>query len=306
MKCARCRTKMRKSKAGAPKLVKRIDSLTEEQKARIPEWVARWTAIGLRTGQADRASFERHVARCYEAAGMVAPRRVIWVPSPFALAIRAPTEAFILGLSERIAKNAQVLDQAGAQVRAHVGAQVRAQVGAQVGAQVVAQVGAQVGDQVGAQVGDPVGAQVAAQVAAQVGDRVGAQVDAIMRGLYQAISGSWSKYFGGQFWVGGWYWGSPSYVSFFRDVCALDIGDAMSARAIAYAGTVESACWWWPHRDFVMVCERPVHIDRDEQGRLHSTKRKAIAWPDGWGLYRLHGISVPGELIEDPSLLTVS
>ena len=127
-----------------------------------------------------------------------------------------------------------------------------------------------------------------------------------MRGLYQAISGSWSKYFGGQFWVGGWYWGSPSYVSFFRDVCALDIGDAMSARAIAYAGTVESACWWWPHRDFVMVCERPVHIDRDEQGRLHSTKRKAIAWPDGWGLYRLHGISVPGELIEDPSLLTVS
>src|SRR5208282_3360522 len=138
MKCARCRTKMRKSKAGAPKLVKRIDSLTEEQKARIPEWVARWTAIGLRTGQADRASFERHVARCYEAAGMVAPRRVIWVPSPFALAIRAPTEAFILGLSKRIAKNAQVLDQ----VRDQVGERVRAQVGDRVGAQVRAQVAA--------------------------------------------------------------------------------------------------------------------------------------------------------------------
>jgi hypothetical protein len=126
----------------------------------------------------------------------------------------------------------------------------------------------------------------------------------IRDGLFAAIRGSWSKYLGGQFWP-GWYWG-PSYVSFFTDVCHLDIGDALAARARAYAGTVESACWWWPNREFVMVCERPTHIDRDDQGRLHSTTRKAIRWPDGWGLYRVHGIDVPGELIEHPESLTVA
>jgi hypothetical protein len=110
---------------------------------------------------------------------------------------------------------------------------------------------------------------------------------------------------GGQFWVGGWYWGSPSYVSFFREVCGLDVGEEMSAHAMAYAGTCESACWWWPHKDFVMVCERPAWIDRDAQGRLHSTTRQAIEWPDGWGLYKIHGVTVPADVVLHPESLTV-
>jgi hypothetical protein len=46
-----------------------------------------------------------------------------------------------------------------------------------------------------------------------------------------------------------------------------------------------------------MVCERPTRLDRDDGGRLHSTTAKAIEWPDGWGLYRIHGIEVPAELV---------
>ena len=54
-----------------------------------------------------------------------------------------------------------------------------------------------------------------------------------------------------------------------------------------------------------MVCERPTHIDRDAQGRLHSLTRKAIAWPDGWGLHRIHGINVPAYVVERPDQITV-
>ena len=383
-------------------MAKRITVLTDEQRARFPEWVAKWTSIGLRTGPSDRSAFERHVARCYHAAGLEPPRRVIWVPSPWALAIRAPTEAFVLGMAKRLVA-AQVRAQVGAQVHAQVGAQVDAQVGAQVRDQVAAQVrdqvhahvvdqvAAQVGDQVHAQVHaqvrDQVDAQVAAQVrdqvhahvvdqvdaqvraqvaaqvrdqvdaqvrdqvraqvrdqvhaqvdaqvaaqvraqvaaqvrdqvAAQVGDQVhaqvgdqvhaqvGDQVHALMCGLYKAIAGGWSKYLGGQFWGGwGWAWGSPSYVSFFREVCGLDLGEEMTALAVAYAGTAASACWWWPHHDFVMVCERPAWIDRDEAGRLHSETRRAIEWPDGWGLYRIHGVDVPEDVVLSPETLTVA
>lgn len=53
-----------------------------------------------------------------------------------------------------------------------------------------------------------------------------------------------------------------------------------------------------------MVCERPTTITRDEAGRLHSTTGKAIEWPDGWGLYRHHGMAVPADLIEHPELIT--
>ena len=128
-----------------------------------------------------------------------------------------------------------------------------------------------------------------------------AVVDVIQRGRANII--------GGQFWVGwGWhgYWGSPLFVSFVREVCGLDLGDDMNSRAVAYAGTAESACWWWPHRDFVMVCERPSRIERDGQGRLHCLTGKAIEWPDGWGVHRVHGTTVPEFVVERPEEITVA
>jgi hypothetical protein len=54
-----------------------------------------------------------------------------------------------------------------------------------------------------------------------------------------------------------------------------------------------------------MAVERPTAIHRDEPGRLHSADSKAIEWPDGWGLYRWHGMIVPADLIEHPELITI-
>jgi len=120
-----------------------------------------------------------------------------------------------------------------------------------------------------------------------------------------AVSKAWSLAMGGQFWV-GWWWGGPAYVSFFTDVCGLELAPNIARAAKAYRDTCESACWWWPHRDFVIVSERPTHIDRDERGRLHSESRPAIQWPDGWGLYMWHGVRVPARLIEHPETITVA
>jgi len=38
-------------------------------------------------------------------------------------------------------------------------------------------------------------------------------------------------------------------------------------RARAYAATVRSACWWWPHKDVVFVSERP-RVLRIKKGTL--------------------------------------
>jgi hypothetical protein len=144
-----------------------------------------------------------------------------------------------------------------------------------------------------------------------VGDAVRDAVrDAVDIAVNNAVSGAvsdavrekkliWHYWLGGQFWVGGWYWyGSPSVSSFFIDICKLKLSKDIEERAIAYQMVCQSVNYIWPNKDFVMVCARPKNISRDERGQLHSDIKKAIEYPDGWGLYILHGVKFDKELWE--------
>ena len=124
--------------------------------------------------------------------------------------------------------------------------------------------------------------------------------------LPQAIRKNYPKYLYGQFWPGGWYLGA-AFTSFFRDVCGLELKGDLWERAKAYEGTIQSACLWYPHADFIMVCERPSVIHRELSNptvtrgpgshRLHCPNGPAVAW-DGWGVYSWHGVLIPGEWVE--------
>lgn len=113
--------------------------------------------------------------------------------------------------------------------------------------------------------------------------------------------------------MSGYYWGG-AWTSFFREVCKLELPGDLWDRARAYEGTMESACWWWPHRRFVMVCERPLEIHRElvDPGmprgwgshRMHSDDGPAIVWPDGWGLWMVHGVRVTKQIVEAPETMT--
>lgn len=208
--------------------MKRITKLTKAQEARFAEWRDRWIEIGLNTtptSDEDRASFAVAVAKCYRAANMPPPKRVVWVKSPLVLALAAPIAAWKLAVD----------------VAVH---------------------------------------------------------DAV-RDAVKVIESVWHRYIGGQFWVGGWYWGAPSRVSFFREVCGLTLDGDLDERALAYEDTARTACWWWPHRDFVVACERPTRIRRDDQGRLHSEIGKAVEFGDGWGVSAWHGTPIPHDWITD-------
>lgn len=215
---------------------KRIEKLTEAQKARFDEWADKWIEIGLRTGPADREKFEAAAAECYRFAGLEWPNRVIWVSSPMELALSVP----------------KVLAS-------------------------------------------------------------------LPGGKEENVSSSlWTRYIGGQFWAGGWWWG-PAWTSFFREVCDLELDGDLWARARAYEATVESACWWFPHTDFVIVSERPTAIHRElinsdilrgwNSHRLHCADGPAVAFSDGWGVYAWHGVIIPFDLrhvIEAPEQITVA
>ena len=141
----------------------------------------------------------------------------------------------------------------------------------------------------------------------------GAVDDTVRDGVLNVIQRSWSNYIGGQFWVGGYYWGG-AFTSFFRDVCSLELPQDLWERARAYEDTIQSACWWWPHRDFIVVCERPTAINREARNpsqtrgwgshQLHAERGPAVVWPDGWSIYSHHGVRMPADIYENPSALT--
>ena len=114
----------------------------------------------------------------------------------------------------------------------------------------------------------------------------------------------------------GWWWWGGSYTSFFREVCGLELQGDLWDRAQAYEDTMQAACWWYPHSDFIIACERPTVIKRElvnhnvprgwGSHRLHSLDGPAVGFRDGWGVYAVHGVRVPADIIEDNSSITVA
>ena len=55
----------------------KIESLTAEQETRFPEFVGRWTQIGLSTEPADRPRSEAAVRDMYRQAGLAAAKKIV-------------------------------------------------------------------------------------------------------------------------------------------------------------------------------------------------------------------------------------
>jgi len=65
-----------------------------------------------------------------------------------------------------------------------------------------------------------------------------------------------------------------------------------------------SAGWFLPHANICWVSERHNILARDERGRLHSVTGPAVAYPDGWAIYAVHGVRVPADIITNPESVT--
>lgn len=128
--------------------------------------------------------------------------------------------------------------------------------------------------------------------------------------------GLWDSHLDGQWQVSGapgrlgsawWedFGSSPVGTSYLRDICHLSLGGDLWDRDRAYADAQAAAGWWWPHRQYVMVTDRPreLHLERvgptgSGSHRPHCATGPAIRWADGWALYFLHGERVPADRVE--------
>jgi len=146
-----------------------------------------------------------------------------------------------------------------------------------------------------ASVGDFVWASVGASVMASVGDSVGASVWNSVRD--SARDSVWAACYGQHDapWLG--------FYEYFRDVCGLKLQTEKIAGLIQIA---RSAGWFWPYEKMCIVCERTSVVKQDSENRIHCEDGPAIAYPDGWSIYAIHGVRVPEYVVMRPHEITVN
>jgi hypothetical protein len=274
----------------------RIESLSEAQIAKFPEYIKNWTDIGLSTLPACRETAEQGIREMYAAAGLAPPKKIVWCGSPLSQGL---TRAIIIDkkLNELIGDSVRdsVWASVWASVRDSVWASVRASVGDSVGASVRDSVWDSVWDSVGASVWDSVGASVGDSVRASVGDSVRASVwDSVRDSVGNSVGNS----------VYGQHDASwLAFYKYFHDELNL-VEQTKKLNGLWLLA--KSAGWTIPHENICWVSERHNILERDERGRLHSTTGPACAYPDGWAIYAVHGVRVPADIIEDRASITVA
>jgi hypothetical protein len=88
------------------------------------------------------------------------------------------------------------------------------------------------------------------------------------------------------------------FYEFFKEVCGLD---NQTAKLDGLWKIAKGAGWFLPHAKLCWVSERHNSLQRDERGRLHRDGGMALSYPDGWGIFALHGIRMNPEYVLTPA-----
>jgi len=250
-----------------------ITQLTPEQEALTDTVREEWLNWLFSLAPLDREKATNGIEFMYRLANLKKPT-VIEVDSPFACQVAASMLPHL-----RAAEN----------VWADVWKQIREQVWDHVWEQVGNQVRDHVWEQVGKQVRGHVWDHVWDQVGKQVRDHVWEQVKSPM--TYRE-----------PLWVSsiGWLdWAAWS--DFYSRIgVATEIEKAERLRDYLRSGV-----WYCiPLKGVAIVCGPPLMCKRDSEHRLHCEDGPAMAWPDGWAMWRWHGFSVTEKFIMHPEQYT--
>ena len=267
----------------------KITKITAAQANQMPAFVQRWIDIGLSTEPADFDAATAAALRAYDLCGLPRPSVILRMGSPYAATVGGALAWMIV----RCLSAKDLKQQVRQQVRQQVWQQVEQQVRQQVEQQVVRQVRQQVLQQVEQQVEQQVWQQVRQQVGQQVRQQVRQQVH-----ILNAACDGFLNYGSNSLWA-SW----SAHIAFMRDV--LGWSDPVLTERFEIEETLVKSCGWtWWHTDVLVIGDRPVHINRDAQGRLHSLTGPSIAYRDGWALHHVHGVAVPEYIVERPQEIT--
>jgi hypothetical protein len=102
---------------------------------------------------------------------------------------------------------------------------------------------------------------------------------------------------------GGNQWsGWVVFLSFFRHVAKLKLDYSKWQH---YENAAVHSGPRYMHAKFCIVSDRPEHLMVDAQNRPHAEDGPFCRWRDGSRLYSVHGVRVPGWIVDHPERITV-
>jgi hypothetical protein len=247
-----------------------IDKLTHEQTARFPEFVEKWTRIGLSTEPADRPRAEAVIRLMYEAGGLTPPEKIIWFDNPMAVCV----EFRKTGVEP-------VRDVVRDVVQGAVWDAVQDVVHGSVYSSVWNAVQGSVWDSVCDSVWDGVRSTV--QDAVQ---------DAVQIAAYNAV---WNTVYGSHeaCWL--------CRYDFYREV----LGLVKETDKLTGLFELAKSCGWIiPCEKVCYASERHNILNLDNKGKLHCETGPVVVYPDGWSVFVDHGVVVPEKVVMDPGGFT--
>lgn len=256
----------------------RIESISDEQLPILARKAEEWTNIGLATGPADVDKVREGVAMAYTVCKLSPPSYYVWLKSPRAGAIakHVVEEIFDTVYNIQQGKNQSLPGDDTAVYNTQAPWYV---VMNEVWSQLVPQGRKIDGDTFP----DPsVAFPIFARRIHKIMTTTGMQRE--FNSLYGAHDAAWL-----------------SFYDTLRDLGIPDIVAPMDGMMLV----AKNAGWWWPLTDCVIVTDRPMMLNRDSEGRMHSDTQAAIAYGDGWSIWASHGVMVPQQVIEAPHTLTV-
>jgi len=248
-------------------------SLTTEQIARFPEYVERWTAIGLSTAPADRPAAERAINGIYKNHGLAPLSRIMWCESP---------QAFMMAIKNKKNHQDNVYQNVYQNVWENVGQNVLQNVWQNVSQNVWQNVWENVLDNVSQNVLHNVYQNVYQNVWQNVWDNVRHNVGQHDLSPYQIASLAFYQYCHDVL-------GMTDETKHLSDFWEL----AQTAGGVAF------------FKDVCFVVERPNILKLDTRGRLHCETGPAMAYPDRWGIYAINGVIIPAWIMEQPDRLSI-
>jgi hypothetical protein len=321
----------------------RITGLTGHQRATIRPHAGRYIAAACDTGPVDWDAWEAGARGCYAAAGIPWPGHVIRVSSPFVGSLAAPIIALLLAVRRRgrIGTGGRSPLAALARIRADAWAgfandtTVESAVLRLLNGAVDARVDPEVRREVGAAmltVSAGVDNRLESATRSLAFDTRSAPelwaldhaVEAVLADVTRVVSRGAAADRVPHEWLRGEirthlaevrqrhvgrtpvpFWRSGlACLTWFLDHGGITLRGELRQCLLDYEAATRTG-WWSPHRDFVLVAERPREVRTEpfvDNGtvsrRPHAAGSAAVTYADGMSWYFWHGVRVPADLIE--------
>ncbi len=246
----------------------KIDRLSAEALARLPDIREEWFNIALSTQPADRHRAEQGVALAYSAIGRPPPRTIYWVDSPLqgVLMLEELRKKHFFSSREKAIKcriEQAVLDHFYPRISEGYSHRIRDLISGQVRESLKNSLSFSMGSLLSRAIKEKAGKPLA--------HAFGMPQDAHWLGYYDAF---------------------PKL--------ALPEGDPLGGLA-----EIANSCGWcWFFFDMAILTERPETLSLDSNYRLHSSDGPAITYPDGFSLYAWHGYPIDKNIFDNKKKLT--